>query len=218
MKRNAFLLVVLFIIFIPLVYLGVVYNSLPSTVATHFSLNGQPDDYSNKSTFVFLVVFLLVMAVGVYLLLTNLEVIDPKKAVNQSRETMQKMGLAIVVLLSALAVIIIYSAINNSFSLNKVMLPVLGLFFAYLGNLMYNVKPNYFVGIRTPWTLEDEDTWRKTHRLAGKLWFAGGIVITILTLSIQPAYAVITMLLVTGVITIIPVVYSYRYFTSHKKQ
>ena len=57
-----------------------------------------------------------------------------------------------------------------------------GLLFAFMGNLMHNIKPNYFAGVRTPWTLEDPDTWRATHRLAGKLWFGGGIFVTIAVL------------------------------------
>jgi uncharacterized membrane protein len=215
--KTPFFMVILVIAVSPLIYLGIVYNSLPTQVATHFSIDGKPDDYSNKSALIFIIGLLQITTIGVYLLLTNLNKIDPKKAANQSKETMQKMATAIVFLLSTIAVIMIYSADNNGFSLNKLLLPVLGLFFTYLGNLMYSVKPNYFVGIRTPWALEDEDTWRKTHQLAGKMWFAGGIIITFLTLILPPKIALIIMVSVVATITIIPAVYSYRYYQLHKK-
>ncbi|GEO09411.1 SdpI family protein [Segetibacter aerophilus] len=215
--KNKLFIVILIIAVIPLIYLGLVYNSLPPQVATHFSLDGKPDDYRGKSTLILVIGFMQLITIGMYLLLSNINRIDPKKAANQSKETMQKMAIAIVVLLSSIAVRIIYSAVNNGFSLNKVMLPMLGLFFAYLGNLMHSVKPNYFVGIRTPWALEDEDTWRKTHQLAGKLWFAGGIVITVITLIVPANSALIVMISIVAIITIIPTVYSYRYYQLHKK-
>ncbi len=217
MKTKRSLLLVILIVLIPLFYLSVVYNSLPQTVATHFSIDGTPNGYSSKSTLIFLVAFLSAISVGVYLLLTNIQKIDPKKAANQSKETMQKMAFAIVLLLNVVSVIIVYAGVNNGFSFNRILLPLMGLFFAWLGNLMHSVKPNYFVGIRTPWTLEDEDTWRKTHQLAGKLWFAGGLLITLLALITPAKYALTLMLLITAIITIIPVVYSYRYFQLHKK-
>ena len=217
MKKNLFFIIVLIIAATPLIYLGIVYHSMPPMVATHFSPDGKPNGYSSKSAFVLIITFLLTLAAGIYLLLTNIQKIDPKKAANQSKETMQKMALAIVVLISAIAVIMVYSSVNNGFSLNKILLPILGLFFAYLGNLMHSVKPNYFVGIRTPWALEDEETWRKTHQLAGKLWFMGGIIITIITLVASAKAGLIIMMSVTAIITIIPVVYSYRYFQLHKR-
>jgi uncharacterized membrane protein len=53
----------------------------------------------------------------------------------------------------------------------------MGAFFAVLGNYMHSIKPNYFVGFRTPWTLESEDNWRKTHQLVSKVWVPGGLLI-----------------------------------------
>ncbi len=217
MKNNHFLILVIILTIIPLIYAGVVYNALPQTVATHFSFDGKPDGYSSKTTFLLIVAFLSAMCIGMYLLLNNIQHLDPKKAANQSKEAMQKMALAIVALFTVINIIIIYSAVNNGFVLTKILFPVLGLFFACLGNLMFSIKPNYFVGIRTPWTLEDADTWRKTHQLAGKLWFAGGLLITITTLLISAQYAFTVMMIITGIITLVPVVYSYRYFQLHRK-
>src|SRR4051812_4825418 len=96
--KHASLMVIIAVLFIPLVYLAVVYQALPETVAIHFSIDGTPDRYSNKQSLLLPVILLSVIALGVYLLVTNIQKIDPKKAANQSKQTMQKLGLAIVLL------------------------------------------------------------------------------------------------------------------------
>ena len=73
-------------------------------------------------------------------------------------------------------------------------------------------KPNYFIGFRLPWTLESEDNWRKTHQLVGKLWVAGGLAITISTLLLPANISFIFFVIIMLTITIIPIVFSYRYF------
>jgi uncharacterized membrane protein len=216
MKKNVSFIIVLLIALIPLIYLATLFSSLPARVPTHFSIDGTPDDYSKKVNLFFLVGFVSLINLGTYLLLTNIQKIDPKKAANQSKETMQKIGFAITLLLTGINIIVVNSAKNSKFSLN-VLIPVIGLFFAYLGNLIISIKPNYFVGIRTPWTIEDEETWRKTHQLAGKMWFAGGLLITIFSLVTPVRFAVIILLCILTVVTVVPMVYSYRYFRAHKK-
>ena len=114
-------------------------------------------------------------------------------------------------------IIIINAMKGNMFSIEKMLIPTLGIFFALLGNLMLNIKPNYFVGIRLPWTLENEDNWRATHRLAGKLWFAGGIIAAILGILLPYQYAFISFMIVVFTVTIIPIVFSYRYFKTNKQ-
>ena len=120
------------------------------------------------------------------------------------------------VFLTAINLIIIYASASGSINLSKLLLPLIGLFFACLGNLMHSIKPNYFAGIRTPWTLESEDTWRATHQLAGKLWVAGGIAVTILTFLLPPTVATIFFISTIVVLSIVPIVYSYIYFKKHR--
>jgi uncharacterized membrane protein len=81
--------------------------------------------------------------------------------------------------------------------------------------MMNSIKPNYFAGFRTPWALENEDNWRATHRLVSKVWFAGGILITIFTLILPSGPATIVLLCLVAVMTILPYSYSYRYFKKH---
>ena len=81
--------------------------------------------------------------------------------------------------------------------------------------MLNSIKPNYFAGFRTPWALENEDNWRATHRLVSKMWFAGGILVTIFALILPSGPATIVMLSLVAVMTIIPFIYSYVYFKKH---
>jgi uncharacterized membrane protein len=217
MKKNLVTAIVLLIAVIPFIYLALMYHSLPPQVATHFSISGKPDRFSDKSSLIMFTLLLQGIAVGQYFLLINIHRIDPKKSAKLSTSAMQKIAVRIVVLLTAIMILIMYGSTHNHVSLEKVMIPLLGLFFAYLGNLMHSVKPNYFVGIRTPWTLEDEDTWRKTHQLAGKLWFAGGVIIAIVGLLLSHQHAVYILIIIMIFITLIPVIYSYKYYQAHRR-
>lgn len=109
-----------------------------------------------------------------------------------------------------------YATVHHGLKLDKVLLPLIGLLLAFIGNMMHSIKPNYFAGVRTPWTLENEDNWRSTHRLAGKLWFIGGITITFLTLLLPAKIATVVFISGAVSLSLIPVVYSYVYFKKHQ--
>jgi uncharacterized membrane protein len=201
---------------LPIGYLIKVFPSLPEMVPVHFGLEGKPDRYGGKDELVQLTAILSVVTAGIYLLIRFLPKIDPKKMARYSGDAFKKIAFALVIFLSALQLFMIHSAISQSLSVIKFLFPLIGLFFAYLGNLMHSIKPNYFVGIRTPWTLEDADTWRATHQLAGKLWFTGGIIITMVTLLLPAKAGGIFFIAAAAFIALIPVIYSYLYFKKTK--
>jgi uncharacterized membrane protein len=217
MKKLSWLdFAALIIYLLPVVYLLYVYSSLPVNVPMHYGLNGKVDRYGSKGEFVMVQCIMLFIGLLVYLLLRFLPAIDPKKKVKYSEETFQKIALGIIIFLSALDIVIIFATVNQGFRVDKLVFPMVGLLFVFLGNVMNNIKPNYFVGIRTPWTLESEETWRATHRVAGKVWFAGGIILTILMLLLPSNITFVVFM--SGVISIalVPVVYSYIYFKNHQ--
>ena len=183
----------------------------------HFDINGNPNRYGNKDELIGVQILLSVITITVYFLIHYLPKIDPKKTVSYSAETFKKISFLLVIFLSAIQLITINSSITGRFTLNKFLLPILGLFFAYLGNLMHSIKPNYFFGIRTPWTLEDPETWRATHQLGGKLWFIGGITITIITLILPTKIAFPIFIGIIITMSLIPVIYSYLYFKKHNQ-
>ena len=200
---------------LPVVYVVYIYSSLPASVPVHFDIDGKADRYGSRGEFLALQGVLMGTSALVYLLLKFLPAIDPKKYVKYGEATFQKLALGLVLFLAALDIAIAYATLNNSFDVGKLILPVVGLLFAFIGNVMNSIKPNYFAGVRTPWTLEDPDTWRSTHRLASKLWFFGGIGLTIAVLLLPNKAGMIVFLSIVGILVLIPVIYSYLYYKKH---
>ena len=85
------------------------------------------------------------------------------------------------------------------------------------GNFMHSIKPNYFVGVRVPWTLEDPENWRATHQLASKLWLAGGALLILLSLLLPAKYVPVALLAIIALLVLIPVSYSYLFFRKHHR-
>ena len=209
--------IIFIIILLPFAYLAYVYNSLPQQVPTHFSLGGQPDDFSSRQSMWGIVGLMAGVSVFVFLLLRFLPNIDPKKAAKTSSAIFNKIAVAVVLLICAINFLIINAAQTGAFKFYPVFPVLMGVFFSFMGNMMYSIKPNYFAGIRTPWTLESEETWRLTHRFGGRLWFFGGLAIAIICLFLPQE---ISMYVLTGgifVLAVIPVVYSYIAFKSLQK-
>jgi uncharacterized membrane protein len=201
---------------LPAVYLFYVYPTLQQTVPVHWGLNGTVDRYGSKAEFLIGPLIMIGVSALVYLLLKFLPAIDPKKQIKYGEGTFQKLALGLVVFLAALNIAIVYATVNHGFQIDKLIFPLIGLLFAFMGNIMNSIKPNYFAGIRTPWTLESEDNWRATHRLAGKIWFVGGIVLTITMLFLPPAAGTIFFTSCVIVMAFIPVIYSFVYFRKNQ--
>jgi len=213
MKRvNSMDIAALVLWLLPVAYVAYIYSSLPASVPVHFDIDGKADRYGSRGEFLALQGVLMGTSALVYLLLKFLPAIDPKKYVKYGEATFQKLALGLVLFLAALDIAIAYATLNNSFDVGKLILPVVGLLFAFIGNVMNSIKPNYFAGVRTPWTLEDPDTWRSTHRLASKLWFFGGIGLTIAVLLLPNKAGMIVFLTIVGILVLIPVIYSYLYY------
>jgi uncharacterized membrane protein len=201
---------------LPVAYLLYIYPALPAKVPLHFGPGGKPDAYGEPKDLFGVQYLLLGVSLGVYLLIKYLPQIDSKQKAKYSADTFQKMSLGLVLFISAINLAILFATVNGSFNIEKLLFPLMGLFFAFLGNLMNSIKPNYFAGIRTPWTLESEDTWRATHRLAAKLWFWGGVVLTILTLVLKGEIASTVFISGVVVMALVPTVYSFIYFKKHQ--
>ena len=206
-----------FIILIPFFYLASIYNSLPEIVPIHFDLHGTPNGFGERSTLILTTSLLGLVAAGCYLLIKNLPKIDPKKTAGQSPELYKKLAWALVIFMSTLNLIIVFSAANKSVNITKLMLPMIGMLFSFLGYYMRDMKPSYFVGIRTPWTLENDDNWRETHKLASKIWVPGGVIVTVATLVLPANIAFICFITTIVMISIIPIGYSYLYFKKHQQ-
>jgi uncharacterized membrane protein len=200
---------------LPLIYILTIYQTLPQTVPLHYGINGTPDRYGSKSEFMTTQWILAGVPLLVYLLLKFLPLIDPKKQIKYGESTFQKLAFGIVLFISALNIAIIFATAHHGFKIDKLIYPLVGLLFVFIGNIINSIKPNYFAGVRTPWTLENPDNWRATHRLASKIWFVGGLLLTILMLFLPDGPGGIVFICAIAVLVLIPVIYSYLYFLKH---
>ncbi|HEX2605934.1 MAG TPA: SdpI family protein [Flavisolibacter sp.] len=214
MKKNRISIVVMLIALLPLAYLAVIWNSLPQVVPVHFNYKMEPDRMGSRSELWVAGGIITVVSMLVYLLLTNIHRIDPKRKNQDQSTTFTKLALGLVIFMAALNGMIISSA-KGTTTIRNLILPLIGLLFAFMGNYMISLKPNYFAGFRLPWTLSSDENWRRTHQLGGKLWFAGGILIAVACLFIPAPASFYLFLVILGVMVIVPAFYSYSLF---KKQ
>ncbi len=218
MKHRSRILNLLMIILAvsPLVFLGIIWNKVPEIVPVHYDIHFKPDKMDNKKTLWLVNGTLSLVSIIVYFLLINLHRIDPKQRKQVSSSTFKKIGIVVAVFITILNFLILLS-VNNDIELSdKLLVILLGLLIAIIGNYMNNIKPNYFAGLRLPWTLSSDYNWKKTHQLAGKLWFWAGMLSVIITLLIPAYYSLQIFLILLGIIIIIPIIYSYRLFKEEK--
>jgi uncharacterized membrane protein len=150
-----------------------------------------------------------------YLLLRFIKHIDPKRTAQLNETIALKVGIGVISFMTAINLLLLMPK-GDTFNITTVVFVMVSLLFAFLGNVMYNIKPNYFIGIRLPWTLEDENNWKHTHRLAGIVWFIGGIVSASLVLAMEPKMVFPIFIGITMLLVLIPSVYSFMIFRKRK--
>jgi len=213
---NKFLkeLVLWALIVLPYVYLATIWNNLPDQVPIHFNIKGNPDIWSGKTT---LLILPGALGIGIYLLLLIIPALDPKKKIQQMGDKYYSFRFILTFFFSLLATYFLYLSNEGRIKNPSILIALIGALFAMLGNYFQTVRPNYFIGIRTPWALENEQTWKKTHRLGGRLWIAGGVLIAILSFIIRNILALtITFGVLVFIMVIVPVVFSYTEFKKEK--
>ena len=198
---------------LPFVYLAYIWNELPKEVPMHWNATGEIERWGDKSE-LFMMLFMLT---GItYFVFLIIPYIDPKQKLQNMGNKLNNLRLILALFMSALAIYILYS-VQQKTSNPVLIFPLVGLLFAFLGNYFKTIKPNYFIGIRTPWTLENEEVWKKTHLIGRKLWFVGGLLMA-LTFVLPNKIQIYTFLAIAAVITIVPIVYSYLEFKKIKNQ
>ena len=167
----------------------------------HFDAQGNPNGYGSRMVYFW-------MPVGLYFLMLFLPKLDPRRA-NYAifEESYFKLRLIMAIFFGFINGSVIYSVVSDNPSMHK-LIPVSIFFLLMLiGNYMGNFRPNYFVGIKVPWTLNSDSVWIRTHKLAGKLWFWGSLAGIVLYFVVDKLEWVMVPLLI--VLVFVPVVYSY---------
>lgn len=189
---------------VPIIVGLILWDKLPPEIPTHFGLNNQPDRYSSKAFAVFGMP-LIMLAIHIFCIYSTK--LDPKmKGISDKIFTLI---LYITPAISLLMCAMIYPvALGNEMRIGLIVILFLGLIFTVAGNYLPKCKPSYTVGIKLPWTLEDSENWAKTHTLAGKLWFVGGLLITATAFLENP----VIFFTITAAMVLVPTVYSFLIF------
>lgn len=203
------------IVLLPFIYLAYIWNQLPEKVPVHWNSLGEIDRYGEKIELLLIPILLPLLVYVIFLIVPR---IDPKNKLHQMGNKLQAIKALMVVLMSVLALFILYSAKHQSFNNPNYMVLLIGVLYIVLGNYFKTIKPNYFIGIRTPWTLENETVWKDTHRLGGKMWFIGGIIVVLSSLMLDHKQNFTLFLIITTILALVPVVYSYIIFKKEKKK
>jgi len=214
MKRinKKLLLITALVVLLPLLVGLLLWNRLPDVMTTHWNAAGEADGTSGKGFAVFFTpLFLLFM----HLICVGATALDTGNE-NQSKKALYIAYWAMP-LVSLYAGVMIYgTTFQVTIDPVQAMSFLLGLLFVFIGNYMPKMQPNHTLGIRIPQTLKDADNWRKTHRLAGKVWFAGGIALIVLPFFLKGGALFIAFAVILTVLIAVPLVYSFR--LSRKKQ
>jgi len=197
------------IVLLPFTYLAYIWNELPEKVPMHWNIKGEIDRFGEKTELLLIPILLPLLIYIIFLIVPK---IDPKNKISKMGNKYQHIKILLTTFMSILALFIIYSAKNQSFANPNYIVLLIGILYIIFGNYFKTIKANYFIGIRTPWTLENETVWKETHKLGGKMWFVGGIIVVTssLILDKQPNFTL--FMIITGIITIIPIAYSYFKF------
>jgi immunity protein, SdpI family len=190
------------------------FPRLPDTVATHWNLRGEPDGFSPRF---WAVAFMPLLILGTTALFNVLPKLDPRRA-NYDRfiDSYWLIANAVIALLLVAHALVVGSGLGYEVQVDRLLPVGLGLFLAFLGNYLTRVEPNWFVGIRTPWTLSSDTVWRKTHRTGGWMLVVGGLVVTLG--AFLPRERFFPLMIATIVIaTAVPVVQSYVLWKREKR-
>lgn len=188
-----------------------VYPLMPETMIAHWSISGVPDGYYVKDFGVF---FLPVLALATFCLFIALPFLDPLRKNYESFLGEFDMMIALIVG-SIYYIYLLTLAYNMGYSIDmlRFLAPDAGIFFLGMGMIMRKAKQNWFIGIRTPWTLSSEKVWDKTHRLCSNLFIASGFI-AFFGAAFQPALLVSAVMLVAA--ALFGIVYSYIEFYKEK--
>lgn len=180
------------------------YGRLPEAIPTHWNLQGQVDGYSPKPWGPFLLPFSMV---GIYALLWAAQRMSPKGyRIEAFQGSFEVIRAALLALLAFCNVLVLMAATGAQLPIERVVPASMGLFFCVLGNWMSKFRKNFFLGIRTPWTLASDEVWLRTHRLAGRLFVATGLLLLLFApFGASPAL----MLIALGIASTLPILYSY---------
>lgn len=200
-KDKKRLIITTLVCLLPIVYGLAIYDALPDMVPTHWGADGEINGYSSKAFAVFgMPVFLAVINV-----ICNVAIMADPKKVNHS-DKMKAIVAWFIAILSLITVpLCLVAAQGIAIDISFIISLIVGIVFLVIGNYLPKCKRNYTIGIKLPWTLDSDENWNRTHRLAGYVWTVGSILFIIA--AFLGKYMMI--LPITILMAVIPTIYSF---------
>lgn len=154
---------------------ALLWNQLPNQMASHWNANDQVNGYMSKFWGVFLMPLVTLGMLLLFLLIPN---IDPLKANIAKFRGVFNLFITFIIafMIYVHALTLLWNLGYTSLGIGKAMLPALGLLFILVGYMLRKAKRNWFIGIRTPWTLSSDHVWDETHRLGSTLFMISGVL------------------------------------------
>jgi uncharacterized membrane protein len=189
------------------------YPQMPEDMAAHWNVGNHVDGYMPRFWGVFL---MPIISAGMFLLFMMIPAIDPmKRNIAKFRKYYDRFVFILLAFLLYIYLLTVFWNVGGRFSMIQLMAPAFGILFYYAGVLTENAKTNWFVGIRTPWTLSSRKVWEKTHKLGGKLFKIAGMMAILGTFF--PDYAILLVLAPVIFVAAFTIVYSYVEYRKRKK-
>jgi len=183
---------------------------------THWGANGQPNGWSSSTFAAFLMPGMMALLTLIFAALPH---IDPLKKNYEFHGSVYFLLVNVLIGFTAIIqVLVLGSALGWPIKINAAIPVLLGALFFFIGNLLPRIRPNWFMGIRTPWTLSSERVWRKTHRVGGYAFSLAGLIF--LVLAVLPIGRINTVFMLVVIIPILlwPVLYSYLEWRREKEE
>jgi uncharacterized membrane protein len=198
----------------PLVAVAMLWNDLPARVPIHWNLRGEINGWASKPV---ALLSMPLINIAVISLLHFLPRIDPKLRRSggihgRMQRVLAIVRLALAVFFAAIFCMQVAAALGRPVAADRIVPTTVLLLLAVIGNYLSNLRPNYFVGIRTPWTLESPATWRATHRLGGYLTFYGALLLLVLQFFVRPSIVGILVPSSAVLLAVWAVWYSWHHF------
>ncbi len=182
------------------------WPSVPDEIPIHWNLQGEVDGYGSKA---FGLTLTPAIAAGLYLLLLLIPLIDPGRVnLENSAKAYGAIRVSIMAFLTALHIVCVRAALGAEVNMNLFMGFAMAILFIVLGNYLGKLRPNWFAGVRTPWTLSSQRSWTKTHRLAGPVFMLMGVGMAVLGLW-SYGWVLAVVLIFDACAVIFLIVYSY---------
>ena len=208
-KTNIIIIIVILISFAIGIYF---YSQLPDRIASHWNIKGEVDGYMSKFWGLFLMPIILL---GLWLLFLLIPRIDPlKKNIEKFRKYFDTFIVLIILFLFYIYLLTIAWNTGMRFDMGRAVVPAMGILFYYIGILLKHAKRNWFIGIRTPWTLSSDKVWEKTHEIAGKFFKIAGVIAVLGIFFPQWVF----LLVVAPVILFVIYIFVYSYFLYQKEK